>query len=61
MQATFQNNKIMCFLLKKFLFNKVLPYLLYCKYMVKFYYIKGVFRVKEKKQKKASISRCFTE
>ena len=29
------------------LFNKVLPYLLYCKDMVKPYYIKGVRRVKK--------------
>ena len=30
----------------KCLFNKVLPYFLYCKDMVKPYYIKGVHRVK---------------
>ena len=43
-------------LLIKCLFNKVLSYLLYCKDMVKSYYIKGVHRVK-----KTPVRRCFTK
>ena len=38
--------KITCFN-KKYLFNKVLPYLSYCKDMAKPYYVKSVHRVKK--------------
>ena len=34
--------------LLKCFFNKALPYLLYCKAMVKAYYIKGVHRIKKR-------------
>ena len=46
--------------LMKCLFHKVLQYLLYCKDIVKSYYIKGVHRVKKLK-KKTSVRRCFTK